>query len=156
MRIFITGTAGFIGFHVAEKLLLDGHSVIGYDSINHYYEQSLKLSRLKHSGIDAANIAAGSKVTSTKYNAYTFYKGELENKPALENFKEENIDVVINLAAQAGVRYSLINPDAYIKSNINGFANILECCRHFNIKHLVYASSSSVYGLNDSLPFKNI
>ena len=154
MRILITGTAGFIGFHTAERLLKDGHTIIGFDSINDYYDPSLKIGRLKASGIEAANVPAYTKITSSKYPSYFFYKGELENKTELERiFKEEAVEVVINLAAQAGVRYSLINPEVYIRSNINGFANILECCRHYNIKHLVYASSSSVYGLNDSNPF---
>ncbi|MFT4153209.1 NAD-dependent epimerase [Parafilimonas sp.] len=155
MRILITGTAGFIGFHTAERLLKDGHTVVGFDSINDYYDPSLKMARLKAGGIEAANAPAYTKIASTKYSSSSFYKGELENKAELERiFKEEGIEAVVNLAAQAGVRYSLINPEVYIRSNINGFGNILECCRLCNIKHLVYASSSSVYGLNDSIPFK--
>ncbi len=155
MRILVTGTAGFIGFHVANRLLNEGHTVIGFDSVNDYYDINLKYGRLAAAGIDMHEPNNHIKIKSTIYPSYFFYQGKLENKNNLENvFKKESIDIVVHLAAQAGVRYSLQNPEAYVSSNINGFANILECCRHFSIQHLVYASSSSVYGLNDSIPFK--
>src|ERR1051326_2121066 len=153
MNVLITGTAGFIGFHLSNRMLKDGHTVIGIDNINEYYDVRLKYDRLSYSGIKTHSIDYNKKYGSTT-SSYTFYKLNLEDKDALENiFKEHAIDIVINLAAQAGVRYSLINPGAYIQSNIVGFTNILECCRHHYIKHFVYASSSSVYGLNEEIPF---
>lgn len=155
MRILITGTAGFIGFHVANKLLKEGHTVIGFDNVNDYYDVNLKHDRLNAAGIAARNHVNNAKIESTLYPFYSFYRGSLENFHDIENvFIKESVDVVIHLAAQAGVRYSIQNPQVYVSSNINGFVNILECCRHHNIQHLVYASSSSVYGLNDSIPFK--
>jgi UDP-glucuronate 4-epimerase len=153
MNILITGTAGFIGFHVANRLLRDGHTVVGLDSINDYYDVQLKLGRLAYAGIKSSSFSINQKYVSTN-TSYIFYKIDLAEKEPLEKiFKQHNIHIVIHLAAQAGVRYSLINPDAYIQSNIVAFTNILECCRHHNIQHLVYASSSSVYGLNDTVPF---
>lgn len=154
MKILITGTAGFIGFHLAEKLAKEGHSIIGIDSINNYYDVTLKSSRLSESGFDSTLIAYNSKVQSSKYPNYHFIQLQLEDAASLQMlFIIEKFDMVINLAAQAGVRYSLTNPSAYINSNITGFANLLECCRHHSIKHLVFASSSSVYGLNEKVPF---
>src|SRR5512133_3613897 len=153
MKILITGTAGFIGFHLTHKLLAEGEEVFGIDNINDYYDPSLKLARLRESGI---NDVPGENVwqTSTIYPSYHFMKGRLENKELLlDTFRKEKFDMVVNLAAQAGVRYSLTNPEAYINSNITGFLNILEACRKFPVKHLVYASSSSVYGLNGEMPF---
>ncbi|WP_459479403.1 NAD-dependent epimerase/dehydratase family protein [Clostridium saccharoperbutylacetonicum] len=135
----ITGAAGFIGFHLSKQLLECGAKVIGYDNINAYYDVNLKYSRL---GI------------LKKYDNFKFYKANLEDKEVLINvFEEYKPNVVINLAAQAGVRYSIENPDVYIQSNIVGFANILECCRQYKIEHLLYASSSSVYGQNKKIPF---
>lgn len=137
-KILITGAAGFIGSHLSKKLLNDQTMVIGVDNINDYYDPQLKRDRLK----------------SIENNNFIFYKGNLEDKEFLNKvFEEHEIDVVVNLAAQAGVRYSLENPDAYIQANIVGFMNILEACRYNNIKHLIYASSSSVYGANKSYPF---
>ncbi|PXV87250.1 UDP-glucuronate 4-epimerase [Lachnotalea glycerini] len=137
--ILITGAAGFIGFHLARRLLLDGLTVIGFDNLNAYYDVKLKNDRLK---------------ILEAYKTFQFIKGDLANKEALEAlFKSVNIDIVVNLAAQAGVRYSIENPDAYIQSNIVGFFNILECCRYYPVDHLIYASSSSVYGCNDKVPF---
>ena len=154
MNILVTGTAGFIGFHVANRLLNDGNTVIGVDSINDYYDVQVKHDRLACAGIKPPTIEYNRKYISTYTSNHTFYKLNLEDRQPLENiFNQHNIDIVVHLAAQAGVRYSLINPHAYIQSNIVGFMNILECCRHNNIKHLVYASSSSVYGLNEQIPF---
>ena len=155
MRILITGTAGFIGFHLANKLASANHEIFGIDSINDYYDVNLKLDRLRFSGFDVANENLNDNyLVSKKYNNYLFRHLKLEDKDALiklfDRFKPE---VVINLAAQAGVRYSLTNPEAYINSNITGFLNILESCKHHPVKHLLYASSSSVYGLNKNMPF---
>ena len=153
MKILVTGTAGFIGFHLAQKLLLQGHEVAGIDNINDYYDPALKFARLREAGIseDAANWHQ--KIASTNSSNYTFIRMNLEDKDALYRlFEAEKFDSVCNLAAQAGVRYSIENPHAYINSNIHGFMNILEACRHNNVRHLVYASSSSVYGNNKSMP----
>ena len=154
MKILITGTAGFIGFHAANQFLEKGHSVIGIDNINDYYDVNLKFARLEKAGISPSQIEYNKVVQSTLYKNYCFIKLNLEDRDNLESiFKTEKIDAVLNLAAQAGVRYSIQNPYSYIQSNIVGFLNILECCRHYNVKHLVYASSSSVYGKNAKIPF---
>jgi UDP-glucuronate 4-epimerase len=154
MKYLITGTAGFIGFHVALQLLKRGDSVVGVDIINDYYDVELKYKRLEESGIQRELIGRDIAVKSVKYPAYTFFQTDISDKDALMSiFASEQIDVVINLAAQAGVRYSLTNPDAYVVANIQGFLNILECCRAYPVKHLVYASSSSVYGANTKMPF---
>lgn len=154
MKILVTGVAGFIGSHLAKVLLERGNEVVGFDSINDYYDVNVKYGRLERAGIEKLDVTYGKTLVSSKYPNYKFIQGNLEDKELLENiFKEEKFDKVCNLAAQAGVRYSLTNPDAYINSNIVGFTNILECCRHHNIEHLAYASSSSVYGLNESMPF---
>lgn len=154
MKILVTGSAGFIGYHLVKALISRGDKVVGLDNINNYYDVNLKLDRLADSGIQVDSIGENLKSRSIRYNDYCFLKVDLSNKTALNDvFEEEKFDAVCHLAAQAGVRYSLINPTAYIDSNITGFLNILECCRNFKIKHLVYASSSSVYGLNQNLPF---
>lgn len=154
MKILITGTAGFIGFHLAKKLLARGDEVVGVDAINDYYDVNLKYARLKELGIEAQSIQKNCKTVSAAYPLHSFYKVNLEDREALFNvFEVEKPDAVCNLAAQAGVRYSLTNPYAYIDSNITGFINILEGCRNFNVTNLSYASSSSVYGLNESMPF---
>lgn len=154
MKILVTGTAGFIGFHLAEKLLRRGDEVVGIDSINDYYDPKLKYARLAESGIGASAEAWGCEIRSTKYPKYRFIRMKLEDREALQKlFAREKFDVVVNLAAQAGVRYSLENPYAYIESNIVGFLNLLECARHNPVKHFVYASSSSVYGGNTKTPF---
>lgn len=154
MKILITGTAGFIGFHLAKKLLNRGEEIIGLDSINDYYDINVKYGRLSETGIEKEAIEYGKLIQSKKYSNYQFIQLKLEDKENLQKlFEEQKFDKVINLAAQAGVRYSLTNPDAYMDANIIGFMNILECCRHHHIKHLTYASSSSVYGLNESQPF---
>jgi UDP-glucuronate 4-epimerase len=153
MKILVTGTAGFIGYHLANVLTHMGHTVVGLDSINDYYQTSLKYDRLKEAGITQP-VSDNQLQQSQTNNNYSFVKMLLEDKSALEAlFTAQQFDVVVNLAAQAGVRYSISNPAAYIEANIVGFANLLECCRHHQIKHLVYASSSSVYGLNEVVPF---
>ena len=139
MNILVTGAAGFIGFHVARKLLARGDRVVGLDNLNDYYDVNLKLARL---------------ALIENQPGFTFARLDLQDRPAMEAlFRQHHFDAVINLAAQAGVRYSLENPHAYVDSNIVGFTNILECCRHNSIGHLVYASSSSVYGMNSAMPF---
>ncbi|KAB8028003.1 NAD-dependent epimerase/dehydratase family protein [Fluviispira multicolorata] len=142
-KLLVTGVAGFIGYHVAKKLIEDeNNTVIGIDNLNDYYSIELKKKRIE-------NIK-----TNDKYNNFSFQYCDISTAQSLKDlFIENNFETVIHLAAQAGVRYSLINPDAYIRSNIVGFTNILECCRHHKIKHLIYASSSSVYGSNTTLPF---
>lgn len=154
MKVLITGTAGFIGFHLTEKLLKKGHEVIGLDNINDYYDVNLKYARLKKSGIEREDIDYGRPVQSRHSPHYKFIKLNLEDREGvLKIFSHEGFDMVVNLAAQAGVRYSLINPYSYIESNILGFLNILEGCRYNKVKHLIFASSSSVYGLNTKMPF---
>lgn len=153
MKVFITGTAGFIGFHLAKKLLKKGFEVVGIDNINDYYDVTLKLDRLSHTGID--NPKPGIICNSSKFKSYRFIQADLQDKEIITSlFETENFDVVVNLAAQAGVRYSLENPQSYLDSNITGFLNILEGCRHHPVKHLIYASSSSVYGTNKKMPFQ--
>ena len=153
MKILVTGTAGFIGFHLAKALLERGDQVIGIDNINDYYDVNLKYTRLAETGIAREAIIDNQSVQSTIYPNYQFFKLNLSDRNHLKQlFAEQKFDKVINLAAQAGVRYSLENPQAYIDANITGFLNILECCRYHQIKHLVYASSSSVYGNNSKMP----
>ncbi len=155
MKILVTGTAGFIGYHLAKKLLERGDEVVGIDNINDYYDVNLKYGRLKELGIDQTKIEENQPVDSTLFPKHTFIKLDLADKEQMETlFQREKFDAVCNLAAQAGVRYSLENPHAYIDSNIQGFMNILEGCRQNGIKNLSYASSSSVYGLNKEQPFK--
>lgn len=137
--ILVTGGAGFIGYHLSKQLLEYDCTVIGYDNLNNYYEVQLKYDRLKD---------------LEGREGYTFIKGDLADKETLGKlFQEYSFDIVVNLGAQAGVRYSIDNPDAYMSSNMVGFYNILECCRHYPVEHLVYASSSSVYGANKKVPF---
>ena len=136
---FITGSSGFIGFYLSKRLLENGAKVIGLDNMNDYYEVSLKEERLR---------------ILKELDGFTFIKGDLADKDLIMSiFKDYQPDIVVNLAAQAGVRYSIDNPDAYIQSNLVGFFNILEGCRHYPVQHLVYASSSSVYGGNTKIPF---
>jgi len=159
LKILVTGTAGFIGSHLAIKLLQRGDEVVGLDNINDYYDQNVKYGRLQRGGIinsleEGEKIPYGELLTSKTDSNYKFIKLNLEDKEAMfKLFESEKFDAVCNLAAQAGVRYSLTNPDAYMGSNIIGFMNILEACRHHNVKNLSYASSSSVYGSNTKLPF---
>ena len=138
-KILVTGAAGFIGFHLAKRLIADGKMVTGLDNLNDYYDVSLKQSRL--SCLDG-------------HENFRFVQGDLSDRRMMEElFADGQFDCVVNLAAQAGVRYSLKNPHAYIDSNVVGFLNVLEGCRHTGVKHLVYASSSSVYGANTRMPF---
>lgn len=139
MHILVTGAAGFIGFHLSRRLAADGHSVVGLDNLNPYYSVELKKDRLQH---------------LNAYPNFAFTSCSLEQRHDLEEvFAQNKFDCVVNLAAQAGVRYSLTHPEAYIDTNMVGFGHILECCRHHQVKHLVFASSSSVYGLNTNMPF---
>lgn len=155
--ILVTGAAGFIGFHLSQRLIKEGYNVVGYDNLNDYYDVKLKTDRLKQLGVDvsAGTMKAGETVESETGDSFQFVRGDLSDRSVMEPLFEENdFSVVVNLAAQAGVRYSLENPHAYIESNINGFLNILEGCRHQGVDHLIYASSSSVYGSNKKMPFK--
>ncbi len=153
MKILVTGTAGFIGFHLAKKLLKRGDTIVGIDNINDYYDVNLKYARLAETGIPRNSEQWNTPVKSIKFPNYTFIRMNLEDQAELNQlFEIEKFDAVCNLAAQAGVRYSIDNPHAYINSNIVGFMNILEACRNNNIQHLVYASSSSVYGNSDKMP----
>ncbi len=155
MKILVTGTAGFIGYHLAKKLLMRGDEVVGLDNINDYYDVNLKYARLDELGIDARHCDSNEAIQSSKYPNHKFIKANLEDSQTINKlFESEKFDAVCNLAAQAGVRYSLENPHAYIQSNIVGFMNILEACRNYGVKNLSYASSSSVYGTNISQPFK--
>ncbi|HDZ09839.1 NAD-dependent epimerase [Pseudohongiella sp.] len=154
MKILITGTAGFIGSHLAQRLLARGDEIVGLDSINDYYDPRVKFGRLQRAGITEADIPFNTMLQSKTLSGYRFVRMQLEDSAALNAlFKAERFDAVCNLAAQAGVRYSLENPRAYVDANIVGFLNILEACRHHDVSNLCYASSSSVYGLNSSLPF---
>lgn len=151
--ILVTGAAGFIGFHLCEKFIHEGYNVVGLDNINGYYDINLKMARLNELGIKTVyehKLAIGEK----HGNQFHFYKMNLEDQNQLPVlFKKYNFDIVCNLAAQAGVRYSIEEPMVYVESNIVGFLNLLECMRHNNVKKLVYASSSSVYGNSNILPF---
>ncbi len=139
MKILVTGAAGFIGFHLSKNLLSEGYEVVGYDNINDYYDVDLKYARLD--------------ILKT-YDNFSFVKGDLADKEKVFGlFSEHKFSIVVNLAAQAGVRYSITNPDVYIDSNIIGFFNILEACRNFPVEHLLFASSSSIYGNQKKTPF---
>ena len=154
MKILITGTAGFIGFHLANKLIARGDEVVGLDCINDYYDPNVKYGRLGYAGIEKKDIEYNKLTQSSKTTNYRFIKLQLEDQENLDSlFELERFDAVCNLAAQAGVRYSIENPMAYINANIIGFINILESCRDHGVENLSYASSSSVYGLNESYPF---
>jgi UDP-glucuronate 4-epimerase len=155
-KILITGAAGFIGYHLCEALIKKGHDVIGLDNINDYYDVNLKYARLDQLGIEKESASVFSEISESLIHGshMQFIRLNLDDRNALPKlFKTYQFDMVCNLAAQAGVRYSIENPEAYIDSNINGFLNVLECCRHHNVKRLVYASSSSVYGNTDKIPF---
>lgn len=154
MKVLVTGSAGFIGFHTVNQLLENGFEVIGLDNINDYYSPQLKYARLTQAGIQQDDIKWYQLVKSKVNPSYSFVRMNLEDKQQLFSlFQSEKFDYVINLAAQAGVRYSIENPDVYIQSNVLGFHYILEACRQFPPRHLVHASSSSVYGANAKIPF---
>lgn len=155
MKVLVTGAAGFIGFHLSRVLCGEGYDVVGLDNINDYYDVNLKYARLNKLGIKRQSAEFFYCLSKSDIlSNFQFVRMNLEDKEHLSKlFDEQRFDVVCNLAAQAGVRYSIENPDAYIQSNIVGYLNVLECCRHYKIKHLVYASSSSVYGLNGKIPF---
>ena len=154
MKILVTGAAGFIGSYVCKYLLSRGDEVVGLDNINSYYDINLKYGRLLTLGIEENAVNWYLFVESNVYEKFRFIRMNLEDKQAMQMlFANERFDKVVNLAAQAGVRYSIENPYAYVESNIDGFLNVLEGCRHYRVKHLIYASSSSVYGLNGKVPF---
>ena len=145
-KILVTGAAGFIGFHLTKGLLESGFNVVGIDNLNDYYDPQLKLDRLEN-----LNVFVSDK---NLQDSYQFTRLDITDENGLKNlFNQHHFGIVINLAAQAGVRYSLENPNAYIESNLVGYANILECCRHSSIEHFIFASSSSVYGMNNQQPF---
>lgn len=154
MKILLTGAAGFIGSATVEQLVKEGNEVVGIDNINDYYSPILKLDRLKALGINSAAEDWNRPVKSDKWTNFTFLRMDIRDKESLFRlFNEENFEGVVHLAAQPGVRYSIDNPEAYVENNVNGFLNILEGCRRNNVKHLVFASSSSVYGQNGKIPF---
>ncbi len=154
MKVLVTGAAGFIGYHTSKKMVEEGFEVVGLDNINDYYSTELKYDRLKQLGIKKENITE-EKITESENGVnFSFYKCNLEDKPKINAlFEQHSFSAVINLAAQAGVRYSLKDPYTYIDSNITGFLNVLEAVRHNPVRHLIYASSSSVYGANTKMPF---
>ncbi|EKB49161.1 NAD-dependent epimerase [Cecembia lonarensis] len=153
-KILITGSAGFIGFHLVSRFLEEGgYEIVGLDVINDYYDVNLKYARLAQHGIAKEVILSHHLIQSETYPNYRFIQADLSEHDFIVAFMlQEKFDYVVNLAAQAGVRYSIDNPRAYTKSNIDGFLSILEGCRHSKVKHLVYASTSSVYGLNEEMP----
>lgn len=162
MKILVTGTAGFIGYHLCRRMLADGHSVVGLDNVNDYYDVRVKHGRLAELGIPSSELSTAGPdvlIPSAAFPGLRFVRMDLENLPLLKDlFVRESFDIVVNLAAQAGVRYSLTNPEAYVSANVQGFLNILEatraCIPGHPIRHLVYASSSSVYGIDRDMPFR--
>lgn len=154
MKILVTGAAGFIGASLCRRLLTESHEIVGLDNINDYYDPELKYGRLSELGICKSDIEWNSETRSSVFTSFRFVRMNLEDENSVEDlFVKNQFDIVVNLAAQAGVRYSIENPRAYVKSNVVGFLNILEGCRQTKVKHLLYASSSSVYGLNGKVPY---
>jgi|TARA_B100002003_G_scaffold201010_1_gene192552 UDP-glucuronate 4-epimerase len=158
VKILVTGTTGFIGFHLCKSLLEDEYEVLGIDNINDYYDVNLKYARLKELGISTSSITTNSSpikhIPSSIYKNYSFFKLDIADRDSITQlFQSFNPNMVVNLAAQAGVRYSIENPYAYMNSNLVGFLNIIELCRHNNVEGFIYASSSSVYGGNKKIPF---
>lgn len=155
MKVLVTGAAGFIGYHLSEKLLSEGYTVVGLDNLNDYYDVNLKLGRLHQLGIASSNFNYNQIYTGLKHNHnFSFVKMDLADNESIDKlFESQKFDLVCNLAAQAGVRYSLEKPFNYVDSNVSGFLSILEACRNHHVKKLIYGSSSSVYGLNEKIPF---
>lgn len=154
MKILVTGAAGFIGAATVKALVELGHEVVGLDNLNAYYDTGLKYARLSAAGIPQSAICEGRRVDSRTYPAYRFVRMDLTDRTGMEElFASERFDVVVNLAGQAGVRYSIEHPFAYVESNVVGFLTLLENCRHYPVRHLVYASSSSIYGQSDRVPY---
>ncbi len=154
MKILVTGAAGFIGFHAMRMFLSQGYTVVGLDNLNDYYDVGLKYARLAVCGIDERQIRENQTVPSHIHPNLCFQKSDITDLKTLDAlFRNERFDRVLHMAAQVGVRYSLENPQAYIQANLIGFANVLECCRQHGVDHLVYASSSSIYGMNSKIPF---
>lgn len=155
MKILVTGAAGFIGYSIAARLIREGHEVVGLDSLNSYYDTRLKYARLQQLGIRQEDIRDEGIIGSVSTPLMRFVKMDLADRTGLSRlFGKERFDCVVNMAGQAGVRYSIENPYTYVQSNIVGFLNILECCRQNPVRHLIYASSSSVYGDADETPFR--
>lgn len=154
MKLLITGAAGFIGYFLARALLARGDQLVGIDNLNDYYDVNLKLARLRELGVDTSSLHDRELIPSSQYANYTFCRLDLADREGMAQlFQQHDFDVVINLGAQAGVRYSIDNPASYVDANLVGFANVLEGCRQQQVKHLVFASSSSVYGMNTKQPF---
>lgn len=154
MKVMVTGAAGFIGSALCRRLLDKGYTVVGLDNINDYYDPTLKYDRLLQLGVARDDVAWYKFAASSVYPEFNFIRMNLEDTQAMQMlFANGAFDAVVNLGGQAGVRYSIENPQAYVESNVDGFLNILEGCRDYKVKHLVYASSSSVYGLNGKVPF---
>lgn len=154
MKILVTGAAGFIGAATVKALLERGHEIVGLDNLNSYYDTGLKYARLAVAGITQSTIREGKIIVSKDTPAYRFVKMDLTDRIGMDSlFTSEKFDIVINLAGQAGVRYSIENPFAYVESNVLGFLNVLENCRHHPVRHLIYASSSSIYGMSDHVPY---
>ncbi len=156
MKILITGAAGFIGYHLSRRLIREDMQVVGLDNLNNYYSVNLKYARLEQLGIQREGLnALNTLQESREFDNFSFIQGDISDRQCMESlFDEHGFDVVVNLAAQAGVRYSLDHPHVYTASNIEGFLNILEGCRHHDVQHLIFASSGSVYGMNTKMPFE--
>lgn len=155
MKILVTGAAGFIGHALAKRLLSEGHEVMGIDNLNDYYDPKLKIDRLSDLGIDSSRVDTGASIASDRWPQYHFQRLDLTDADGLDHlFATGHFTHVMNLAGQAGVRYSIENPESYVQSNVVGFLNILQGCRHHGVSHLVYASSSSIYGMDPHVPFR--
>ena len=157
MKILITGALGFIGYHLTNKLIKEGYDVLGIDNINGYYNVKQKYDKLPLLGIDEISPWPNRLIKSQTYSNYTFAKIDITDRFQIEElFRNEKFDIIVNLAAQAGVQYSIQNPHSYIENNVTGFINLIDAAKSNNVKHFVYASSSSVYGNRDDVPFKEM